>query len=140
MQKHVDGQIRVRGIGTFGGAQPASGYGQVGLRGNQVNIVGPDLHAVTGAMNRHGGVARQKIVHHALEVGGEMLDDDERHAALGRHVIKKLLQRRQPAGRGAQADDEIGGWRALSWLGMLRGESSWEGSVMFSWLTGWEGI
>ena len=42
---------------------------------------------------------------HALVRRVQVLDDDEGHAAVGRHVSQELLQRLQPAGGSADADD-----------------------------------
>jgi len=40
-------------------------------------------------VNRRVGVPRQELVHQALEVGRQVLDDDERHPARLRDVIEE---------------------------------------------------
>ena len=57
-------------------------------------------------MDGHLGVTGQEIVHQAFEIGGEMLDDYKRHAAVSGHVVEKLLDGGKPACRGTNADDE----------------------------------
>jgi hypothetical protein len=57
---------------------------------------------------RHAGEAFQQLVHQALEVRRQVLDDDEGHARIDRHGAEKALQRLQPAGRRADADDVAG--------------------------------
>ena len=79
--------------------------GQLGLGRNQVHLVGRDLHAVDDPVDRHAGGFRQQFHHHAFVVRRKVLDHDERHPAIERHVLEKLLERFQPARRCAQPDD-----------------------------------
>jgi len=58
-----------------------------------------------GLRHFHLGDTLQEFGHQALVVGIEVLDHNERHAAVVGHVRQKLLQRFQSARRGADTDD-----------------------------------
>ena len=70
---------------------------------DHVDVVGLDLQPVLGLRDRHGRRALQQLDQHALVRGVEVLDDDEGHAAVLGHAAEELLERLQPAGRGADA-------------------------------------
>jgi hypothetical protein len=42
-------------------------------------VVRFDAHPIFDQTDRHFRVSSQKLIHQAFEVGGEVLDDDERH-------------------------------------------------------------
>jgi hypothetical protein len=48
--------------------------------------------------HRQLGAPRQDLVHQALEVGGQMLNDHERHARVGRYAIEEAFEGFQAAG------------------------------------------
>ena len=48
----------------------------------------------------------EQLVHQALEVGRQVLDDDEGHPACRRQGVEEALERLEPAGGGADADDQ----------------------------------
>src|SRR4051812_23622567 len=52
------------------------------------------LHVLAMARlaHRDGRKAREELFHQALVVGGEVLDDDERHTRAGRHRAEEALQ------------------------------------------------
>jgi hypothetical protein len=80
------------------------------LAGRQeVDRVGAEFGRFVDADERHGGEPGEQFVHQALEVGGEVLDDDEGHAGVGGHGFEEALQGFQAAGGGADADDIEGG-------------------------------
>ena len=72
---------------------------------DQVDVVGLDEHPVLDEVNRQIGVASEELVHEALEVRRQVLDDHERHAARARNVVEERLERLETTGRRADADD-----------------------------------
>ena len=48
---------------------------------------------------------REELVHQALEVGRQVLDDHERHPVSLGQVVEEALERFEPAGGGADSDD-----------------------------------
>jgi hypothetical protein len=70
---------------------------QYGVGRDDENMVGGDRHAVGGLHHRHLGVIAQDLDQQALMMRIEMLDQDERHAALRRHVREEALEGVQPA-------------------------------------------
>jgi hypothetical protein len=68
-------------------------------------VVGLDDLSVRGERNGHFRVAREQLGHERLEVGREVLNDDERHARVGRHGSEKTLERFETARRCANPDD-----------------------------------
>ena len=51
-------------------------------------------------------VQRVKIsAQHALPIGGQMQNHNERHAAIGRHVVEKTVESIDATGRCADSDD-----------------------------------
>ena len=81
-------------------------HGHVFLRRDQIHGVALDGHAVFCLVDAHVGVLAEDIRHQALVIRRQMLHDDEAQAAVGRHVVEKLLQRLQPASRRTDADDD----------------------------------
>ena len=75
------------------------------IRRNHIHMVREDADTIRNLRDFHGGGTLQKIGEHALVRRIEVLDDDKRQAAVHRHVLQKLGQRLQAAGRGAQAHD-----------------------------------
>ena len=74
-------------------------------RRQQVDGVRLDQHLVLGLADRHRRPPRQQLVHQALEVRRQVLEDDERHPGVGREVREQPFERLEPAGRCADADD-----------------------------------
>jgi hypothetical protein len=67
-------------------------------------VVANDRNAVLRFDHRHGGCLAQNINQRALVVRGQVPDQDERHAAIGRHFLKESLEGIKSAGRCAKAD------------------------------------
>ena len=65
-------------------------------------------------LHLHGRRTLKQFRHHALVRRVQVLNDDEGHAAGGRHVFKKLHQGLQTTGRGTDADN--GKWALCSRL------------------------
>ena len=72
--------------GRLDDLQRAALNGQRGVRRNDVDVVGGDLVAVLCLRDRHGGMRRQQVDQHAGVVRIEVLDQNERHARIGRHM------------------------------------------------------
>jgi hypothetical protein len=72
-----------------------------------------------------GGVRRQKLTHHALEIRRQVLDDHESERTRELRLLEQTLQRFQPAGRSADAGHELGpARRRLSGNGGFAHDSS----------------
>ena len=74
-------------------------------RRQEVEDVGLDERLVLGLPDRHRRAAPQQLVHQALEVGRQVLEDDEGHPGVGRQPGEEPLERLEPAGRGPDRDD-----------------------------------
>ena len=87
--------------------------GHVAVGRNDVSAVGLDLHTVLNLIDLHAGIAFDQVAQDALVVRGQVLHQDEGHVdlAVGGHGGKKGLERRQPTGRGAHADNGKGLFR-----------------------------
>jgi hypothetical protein len=49
-------------------------------------------HLVLGRPDLHLGPTREQLVHHTLEVRGEMLQNDKRHSGVGGEVREQALE------------------------------------------------
>ena len=78
---------------------------KIGVGGDRVNGVDLDRRAVLGRDHVHLGHLVQDLGHQALMGRVKVLDDQERHAAVGRHRGKEFLERFQAAGRSPDADN-----------------------------------
>ena len=72
--------------------QPAPPDDHLLHRRQQVDRVRLDRHVVLGLPDRHRRAARQQLVHQALEVRGQVLQHDERHAGVGREVGEEAFE------------------------------------------------
>ena len=88
--------------------QPAVEDSHVAIRRDDVDMVRLHQHLVHRFQYRHGGAALQDLRQDAGVAGVQMRHQHEGHAAVGGRVLEELLERLQPAGRGAQADDGKG--------------------------------
>ncbi|HYJ51844.1 MAG TPA: hypothetical protein VEW04_01615, partial [Allosphingosinicella sp.] len=55
-------------------------------------MVGLDRHPVLDQMDRQRGVPREQLVHQALEVGRQVLDDHEGHAGVFGQRVEEALE------------------------------------------------
>ena len=76
------------------------------LGGDEIDVVRRDGHPVLDELDRQLRMPREQLVHQAAKVGGQVLDDDVRHPALAGRAVEESLERLEPAGGGADADDE----------------------------------
>jgi hypothetical protein len=74
-------------------------------------------------------VPREQLVHEALEVGREVLDDHEGEPAGRRDRLEEALESLQPAGRGTDADDEQGRRAGVDGLGDRHARIDRQGSM-----------
>ena len=96
------------------------------VRRNHVDVVRLDRCLVLDLPHRHGGGLCQQFRHQALPIGIEMLDEDERHAAVRGYVRKELLKRLQPSRRSTHPN-----YRACVLTFVLRK------TLKFSSIQGW---
>jgi hypothetical protein len=87
--------------------QGAVQEGHVAVRRDDVGAVGLDLHPVLNLEDLHAGVAPDEVGQDALVVRGQVLHQHKGHARIGvgGHTGKEGLERPQPPGRCADADD-----------------------------------
>ena len=79
--------------------------GQIPVGGDHVHLVRFDLRAIFRLLNSHRRRALKQLDQHALVRRIEMLDHDERQAALVRHMAKERIERFEPTGRRTDAHD-----------------------------------
>jgi hypothetical protein len=117
-----------------GNPQLAVRDGHLTVGGNDVHAIGAHRHAIFGLDDRHRRRALQDLGQQAGMAGIEMRHQHESQAAVVWQMVKKLLERLQPAGRGTDADDRKA--RAFDVLWALGGR--W--LVYFRWPRGRCGI
>ncbi len=89
--------------------QPVTAQLEVVARRDHVHAPGGELHPIGSIEYLQGRRPAEQARQQALVVGGEVLDDDERQLRrVGRQRGEEGLERRQPAGRRADADDTCG--------------------------------
>ena len=95
------------GLGPGQQVQRAVQAGQVLVGRDHVDAIGLNDQAIRDLGDRHAGGAADEFGEDALVVRGQVLDEHEGHAGIRerRQSGKKSLERGQPAGRGAEADD-----------------------------------
>jgi hypothetical protein len=104
-KEDVDGERQLLLPIALAEEQPAAGDDHLLLGWDQVDVVGLDQHAVLDEMDGEIGVTSEQLVHQALEVRREVLDDHEGHAAGQGHVVEERFERLEPSCRCADADD-----------------------------------
>jgi hypothetical protein len=102
----VDGAAVTAFLERFAELQSAVLEGERAARGDDVDVVGFDGHAIAHFLHRDPRAAAQDVAEHARVVGREVLHDDIRHAAVFGHLIEEFLERGQAAGGRADADDD----------------------------------
>ena len=102
----IDGQVRPSTVERpRRERQPAAVDRDVGVGRDDVDVVRLDRGAVLGLADRHRRGLGQRVAQEARVGGIEVLDEDERHPAVGGEVLEELGERLEPPGRGADADD-----------------------------------
>ena len=79
--------------------------GHVLVRRNHIHAVRLNRGAILDLDHAHDRSALKQFGHDAFARRVEMLDDDERHAAVFRHMRKEMFQRFESTGGSANADD-----------------------------------
>ena len=103
-EEHVDGQRQLLLAIALAEEQAPAGDDHLLLGGDQVDVVALDRHPVGHQADRQVRPTRQQLVHEALEVGRQVLDDHERQAAVGGDVVEEPLERLEATRGGADAD------------------------------------
>ncbi len=106
-KEKIDRQAVAVRLGRFQQMQAPIQKRHVAIGRNDVSAIRLHLHAILDLEHLHARVAADQIAENAFVVGGQVLYQHEGHAGIGtgRHAGKKCLECRQPAGRGADADD-----------------------------------
>ena len=78
---------------------------QIDARRNDIHALAFDRHSVGRQQDRHRGMARKQIHHHAVVAGVQVLHDDEGHSVDRRQRVQKLPASIEASGRGADRDD-----------------------------------
>jgi hypothetical protein len=107
-EEEVDGEVEAARRHLREEVEHAMQDGHVLVRRDDVHAVALDLLAVLDLDHGHRRRALEQLHHRALVRRVEVLDDDVGHPAVGRHVLEELLERLEPAGRRADADDGEG--------------------------------
>jgi len=71
-------------------------------------VVGGEPRAVARRQHRHGRMRPQQLIEDARRFRRQVLQQHERHAAVGRHQREEFGERRKPAGRGAKRHHKAG--------------------------------
>jgi hypothetical protein len=106
--------------------------GHAGIGGDDVDAVGPNLHAVLDFMDRHGGGAGEDFAQQAGMFWGEVLDQDEGHACVLGQGLEQMAKGIQASGGGSDSDnrsdnrelafwDDRGCWGVGGWFSGTRG-------------------
>ena len=104
-EEEIDGETQAAGRRRLEQVQHPVQDGHVLVGGDHVDAVRLDPHPVPDLEDLHGGGALEQFGHDPLVGRVQVLDDDKGHAASFRHMPQELLQRLQPAGGGADADN-----------------------------------
>ena len=109
-EEEVDRQALAAWRGGLEELQLPVQEGHVAVGRDDVGAVGLHRHPVRDLEHLHAGVALDQVGEDALVVGGQVLHQHERHAALGvgGHAGEEGLEGREPSGRCANADDGKG--------------------------------
>ena len=79
--------------------------GHVRVGRDDVDMIALDQYAVADLSDRHRGGAAQRLRQQAVVLRIEMLDENERHAGIGRQTGQELREGFQPSRRGSNTDD-----------------------------------
>ena len=104
-EEKIDGETQAAGSRRLEQVQHAVQNGHVLVGWDHIDAVRLDPHPVLDLEYLHPGGALEQFGHDPLVGRVQVLDDDKGHAAVFGHMPQELLQRLQPAGRGADADD-----------------------------------
>ena len=87
--------------------QDAIRHAQVGIGRNDIDVVRLDRLIIRHFAHWKRSGPRQDIRQRAVARWIEMLHQHESHAGICRQMLKQLRERLQPAGRGADADNDV---------------------------------
>ena len=86
--------------------QGAVGNGHGGVRGNDVNMVGLDGHAIGYFADAHDGLFGNEFGEHAFVFGIQMLDQDEGHACVLGKITHEFGEGFDSAGGSADGGNQ----------------------------------
>ena len=104
-KEHVDGQRALLLPILLAQQEPPAGDDHLVLRRIEIDVIGFDRHSVLDEVDRKFGVTSEQLVHHAFEIGRQVLDDHERHPGVLRDVVEEALDGLEPTRRCSDADD-----------------------------------
>ena len=104
-EEHVDRLALAPAIVRPLQVEPPSLDAEDGVGGQDMHRVRLNRRAVGRDVHRQGGEAGDHLVQPALALGAEVRDDDDAEAGAVRQAAEEPLQRLDPAGGGADADD-----------------------------------
>ena len=107
-KEHVDGEGKLLLPLLLAQEEAPTGDDHLLARRDEIDVVGLDAHPVLHEPDREVGMPREQLVHHALEVRREVLDDDEGHAQPARQMVEESLEGLESPGGCSDADDVIG--------------------------------
>ncbi len=102
-EEAIDRRARDLRAGIAGDQDPFLEH-ERSVRGHHVHVVGLDRHARPHLLHGHGRLPGEELRQDALVVRVEVRDEDEGHAAVGRHALEEALEGLETPGRGAQPD------------------------------------
>ena len=104
LQEEVEWQSHGGAAGGRGKANCAFTHREIAAGRNDIDVVRFEPSGVLRFDDRHRRMRRQQLDHHALVGRVEVLDQDERHAALGGQRCEQGAEGFEPAGGGADRD------------------------------------
>ncbi len=117
-EKKVDRPAMPARLLEVGGGEVGIGDDDALVGGNQVNVVGRDLHLPHYLCDRHGRVALQNLVQQALARGVQVGDHDESHVRAGGSASKKRCRAASPPAEAPMPTTRMG-CAAASTLSLL---------------------
>ena len=110
IEESVDGAVNTVVVPRRFDAQAAVNHCHDAMGRRYVDVIRFDRRAVSGFHHRHRRPSAHDVAQHAGVIRRKMQYHDKRHAAVGRHMTEKSMERVDAAGGRTNADDgELGG-------------------------------
>ncbi len=104
-EEEVERQARTVALSRFRKAQGTVADREIGPRRNKVDMLALERHPICCLLYLHRRMAGQQINHHARMRRIEVLDQNKRHAAVGREGSEQPPGGIEATGRGAEPGD-----------------------------------
>jgi hypothetical protein len=101
----VDGMVPAARLGGLAEPQNSVFDQKCLRRDDYIDMVGLDCHPVLDLDDRHLRVSAEQLGEQVFSCRLEMLNNHERHTAIGRHRLQKFSRDLEPSGRHADTDD-----------------------------------